>query len=163
MQILRFRANVFATPSGAVAGPAAELRGVSTPTLQRPGGGPPVFDRTMPVTFEQMQQGLLALLRSDCEPDGFFLLTGGMGKAPPEDGGFWRLNGHMHELRDAAGEARVHRVELSGACPAAALDSVLRTMGWPGATLAFELVHEGVTLTEEGFRRWAAAPIGADA
>ncbi|MEN1682048.1 MAG: hypothetical protein AAGJ46_20905, partial [Planctomycetota bacterium] len=150
-------ANVFARPEGDLAIGEATLRGVAVETIAGPGGGPPLFVATMPVTFETMQESLFALVRCDCEPDGFFLLTGGMGKAPPEEGGFWRLNGHMHELRDEAGAARMHRVELSGECPPEALDRVLGAMGWPDAELVFELVQEGLTLPEKDFRRWAAA------
>lgn len=113
------------------------------PTLRNEHGGPPVFLATLPVSFEDMQAALLELERSDCEPDGFFLITG------HEEGVFWRLNGHMHEY---AGQ--MHRIELNGACPAATLDSVLRTMGWPDAELVFELVKEGVTLREEAFRSY---------
>lgn len=158
--IYRFQANVFARPERGLETGEATLRGVGVSTLRGPGGGPPLFTATMPVTFEQMQQSLLALVRCDCEPDGFFLLTGGMGKAAPEAGGFWRLNGHMHELRDQAGAARMHRVELSGECPPAALDRVLGAMGWPDCEVVFELVQEGLTLAEADFRAWAAG-VGA--
>jgi hypothetical protein len=142
--MLELHANVYALPHGAIVGPEVTLRGLSLPTLCSEAGGPPAFLATLPVTFEEMQASLLELPRSDCEPDGFFLITG------HEDGKFWRLNGHMHEY-----EGQMHRVELHGECPAATLDDVLRTMGWPDVELVFELVKEGVTLREEEFRKYA--------
>ena len=92
-----------------------------------------------------MQTQLLENARCDCEPDGFFLLTGHEGKT------FWRVNGHMHEHNGA-----MHRVELHGECPSESLDILLRSMGWPTVPLVFELVEEGVTLSEESFRKYAA-------
>jgi REP element-mobilizing transposase RayT len=141
--MLELHANVYALPHCAIVGPEVTLRGLSLPTLCSEAGGPPAFLATLPVTFEEMQASLLELPRSDCEPDGFFLITG------HEDGKFWRLNGHMHEY-----EGQMHRVEFHGECPAATLDDVLRTMGWPDAKLAFELVKEGVTLRENEFRKY---------
>ncbi|MCA9241687.1 MAG: hypothetical protein KDA37_15860 [Planctomycetales bacterium] len=144
--MLNLHANVYAEPSQPELGAGLTLRGVSVRPLRGEGSGPPRLDRTMPVTFEAMQEQLKTLPRLDCEPDGFFLLTG------HEAGEFWRLNGHMHEHA-----GRMHRVELNGQCPTASLETVLGTMGWPEAKLVFELVQEGVTLSEEDFRRWAAA------
>ncbi len=142
--LMRIHANVYALPAPVAAGPRVVLRGREFPTLGNSSGGPPRFDATLPVTFEAMQQQLLTLPRSDCEPDGFFLVTGGREET------FWRLNGHMHELG-----AAMHRVELNGECPEETFDAVLKTMAWPGATLVFELVQEGVTLGEAEFRAWA--------
>ena len=142
--MLQLHANVYAFPDGAINGPEVSLRGLNLPTLRGVTDGPPAFIATLPITFEEMQAALLELERSDCEPDGFFLITGHVGDQ------FWRLNGHKHEY-----EGQMHRVELHGECPAATFDNVLRTMGWPEAELAFELVKEGVTLREKEFRRWA--------
>ncbi|QDT68026.1 Transposase IS200 like protein [Planctomycetes bacterium MalM25] len=152
--MLSLHANVYAHPEGAATGPRRELRGLPLPTLVGPGGGPPPFLQVLPVTFEQMQAALAELPRCDCEPDGFFLLTG----HTPE-GVFWRLNGHMQEYQpeDADGPS-MHRIELNGECPVASLDAVLRTIGWPKAQLAFELVREGVTLIEADFREYASQP-----
>lgn len=147
--LLQIHANVFALPASAKAGPQVLLRGQQLPTLTGTEEGPPVFDAALQVTFEQMQTKLMEIDRSDCEPDGFFLVTGGQGKS------FWRLNGHMHEASLGTGPRTMHRVELNGQCPASALDAVLRSMGWPDADLVFELVMEGVTLNEQAFRVWA--------
>jgi hypothetical protein len=100
----------------------------------------------------------MALPRCDCEPDGFFLLTGHTADGPPSQQTFWRLNGHMHEFQaDVDPEPRMHRIELSGECPAESFDAVLRTVGWPAVEVVFELVQEGVTLREADFRKWASA------
>lgn len=149
--MLSLHANVYALPPDAVAGPNVTLRGVELTTLQHAGGGPPRFLATLPLAFEAMQQRIVELPRSDIEPDGFFLITGGEGET------FWRLNGHMHEYAPPGEEPRMHRVELNGECPEESFDAVLRTMGWPGVELAFELVQEGATLGEAAFRLWAKA------
>ncbi|TWT47707.1 hypothetical protein [Botrimarina hoheduenensis] len=151
--LLAFHVNVYQLPESAVAGPIRPLRGAERRTMTGPNGGPPLFLATMPATFDQMQLRLAELPQCDCEPDGFFLLTG-----RTSDGYFWRLSGHMQEyLPEESATPRMHRVELNGECPAGFLDMVLRTMGWPDATLAFELVQEGVTLGEDDFRRYAAS------
>lgn len=155
--MLRLHSNVYAMPAGTQPGPERELRGVRVATVvgdsNGQAGGPPLFVETLPISFEQMQNRLAELPRCDCEPDGFFLLTG-----HTDSGEFWRLNGHMQEYQpDGAQEPAMHRVELSGECPAGCLDMVLRTLGWPEADLAFELVQEGVTLGEAAFRDWAQA------
>lgn len=81
------------------------------------------------------------------EPDGSFILSG-------SDHGEhrWHVNGHLF---DFAG--RLHRMELSGECPAEAFDGLLRCVGWPGRRVEFQLVREGVDFGEEDFRRRAAA------
>ncbi|TWT99337.1 hypothetical protein Pla108_02740 [Botrimarina colliarenosi] len=146
--MLKLHANVYAAPATTVAGDPVTLRGHALPTLRSEAGGPPAFLAALPMTFEAMQSRLMELPRCDCEPDGFFLVTG------REEGVFWRLNGHMHEY-----DGQMHRVELNGECPAAALDAVLQTMGWPEAKLVFELVKEGVTLAEQDFRKWAESRV----
>lgn len=146
MRLLDLHANVFAMPEGAVPGPAVRLRGEPRPTLCGDDGGPPRFLETLPVTFEQAQEALARLTGADCEPDGFFLVSG------REGGRFWRLNG---QLAEHAG--RLHRAELHGQASPEVLDAVLRALGWPAARLAFELVREGVTLDEPTARGYALA------
>lgn len=144
--MLHLHANVYASPPGVERGPTVTVRGLELATLRADDGGPPRFHATLPVTFEEAESSLGALPRCDFEPDGFFLLTG------HEDGVFWRLNGHINEF-----EGRLHRLELNGECPEAALDVVFEAIGWPATPLAFELVREGAALDEEAFRRYAAA------
>ncbi len=171
--MLHFRATVYALPPATNPGPQRTLRHLELPTLAGETNGPPLFTEPLPVTFDSMQQQLLENDRCDCEPDGFFLLTGHHSKSlsqnpsegiqrsrktdAPDGWGtcsktFWRVNGHMHEHN-----GKMHRVELSGECPEESLDILLRTMGWPTVSLVFELVEEGVTLSEENFRRYATA------
>lgn len=146
--MLNLHANVFARPTNVGQGAGITLRSVPLTTLTAAGGQPLSLTDTLTVSFETMQQRLKTIARSDVEPDGFFLVTGGKHET------FWRLNGHMHEFNDG-----LHRIELNGACPADTLDSVLRAMGWPETPLVFQLVMEGVTLDEQNFRRWAQSSI----
>jgi hypothetical protein len=99
----------------------------------------------LPVTFEEAQSRLMRLPRMDTEPDGYFLIAGG-----EREGQRWVVNGQLFESGD-----RLHRVELRGECPEATLDGLLRCFGWPDIELAFELVHEGLTLDQASFRERA--------
>ncbi len=148
--MIRLHANVYVCPDELLEGRLVELRGQQLDSLQGLSGGPPQYLATMPVTFEQMQQDLLQNTNSDCEPDGFFLITG------REQGAFWRLNGHMHEFQPEGSDSpMMHRVELNGECPESIFDSVLGAMGWPNCKLAFELVQEGISLGEQQLRQYA--------
>ena len=148
--MIRLHANVYAHPGQVTQGPEIELHGHMLETIQNESGGPPRYLTTMPVSFEEMQQELLAKTHCDCEPDGFFLVTG------HEEGAFWRLNGHMHEFQpEGSDDPMMHRVELNGECPEEVLDQVLSTMGWPDSKLAFELVQEGISLGEQSLRLYA--------
>ncbi len=150
--MLKFNANVFAKPKSTQVGQAVTLRGESLQTLIHEVGGPPRFLATLPNSFEAIQQQLLETTHCDCEPDGFFLITGHEGDA------FWRLNGHMHEYQpEGVPEPLMHRIELNGECPESVLDLVLSAIGWPEQTLVFELVHEGVSLEEAALRTYAAS------
>jgi hypothetical protein len=102
-------------------------------------------DNLFDVGFEALVASLSRLPRADTEPDGFFVLSGHV------NGRDWRLSGQMHEL-----DERVWRVDLRGACPSSAFDSVLLALGWPQTPVAFQLVQLGLTLDEEDFRRCAA-------
>jgi hypothetical protein len=99
---------------------------------------------TFPLTFEEAQSRLIQLPRMDTEPDGYFLVAG------ESDRDRWVVNGQLFE----SGE-RLHRVELHGNCPEATFDDLLRCFGWPDVQLSFEVVREGRTLDEAGFRDWA--------
>lgn len=142
--MLKLHAVVYALPPEVAEGNSVTLRSQSFTPLVGSEGAPPAFSAALTPSFEEIQERLLKLPSSDCEPDGYFLVTG------RENGHFWRLNGHMHEHA-----GRMHRVELNGECPAPDLDAVLRTFGWPETELVFQLVHEGVTLREGDFREWA--------
>ena len=140
----RFHVNVFARPESAVEEPTVELQGVRLPTLRGADGQPLTYNAFLPVAFEQALDALLQIPRLDAEPDGFFVLAGGQGPT------HWRVSGHLYDFG-----GRLHRVELNGACPVESFDAVLACVGWPTATLAFELVEQGVALDERTFRAWA--------
>jgi hypothetical protein len=136
-------------------------------------------DNLFDVGFDALVASLSRLPRADTEPDGFFVLSGLLepirkGEQAPYilraftteittygshspfsdgqlDGRDWRLSGQIHEL-----DERVWRVDLRGACPSSAFDSILLALGWPQTPVAFQLVQLGLTLDEEDFRRCAA-------
>jgi hypothetical protein len=142
----RFHVNVYAKPSQWTEFGSVNLRGEPRPAYRVAS-----FDAFLPVTFEQAIRALAALPRLDAEPDGFFVVAGDAGD------GRWQLDGHLFDFGD-----RLHRVELHGSCPATMLDMVLACFGWPNATLAFELVQEGVTLEEPEFLSYASGQPQAD-
>ena len=140
---LCFHANIFARPLQSAAGAPTTLRGLTLPTLR-----PQSFDAFFPLAFEQAYDALAKLPRIDIEPDGFFVISG------DSNGERWQLDGHLYDFGD-----RLHRVELHGDCPPASLDAILACLGWPAASLAFELVMEGVALAEFEFRAFAVASL----
>lgn len=146
--MLYFHANVFARPTAAVTGMTVELRGMEIAALAASEGGPPMFDAPLPVPFEEIQQRLMEIPRMDIEPDGYFLVAGG-----ERDGQRWQIDGHMHEY-----DGQMYRVEMHGSCSGETLDQLLRCFGWPACDLVFQLVHEGATLSEADFRRFAEQP-----
>ena len=135
----RFHVNVYALPPHASLGERIELRGAPINTLRIR-----ALDAYLPVTFEQAAVELSKLPRLDAEPDGFFVIAG------EQDERRWQVDGHLFDFND-----QLHRVELHGECPPAFFDALLECVGWPGTTLAFELVREGVVVDEATFRNWA--------
>ena len=97
----------------------------------------PTFD----CTWEQAAASLEAQPRMMFEPDGSWILSGGVGADR------WQIDGHLFDFGN-----RLHRVELHGQCPAAAFDQLLSCFGWPETELVFEQVLEGVRLNESAFR-----------
>ena len=93
------------------------------------------------VTWEEAAVALEQLPRMIFEPDGSFVVSGGVGSER------WQVDGHLF---DFAG--RLHRLELHGECPTAAFDDLLRCVGWPAQSPLFEMVREGFTLDETTFR-----------
>jgi hypothetical protein len=142
-----FHANLFALPSEYVAGEAVTLRGAKLTPLHGPAGGPPLFDCSLPASFESAQERLLAIERMDVEPDGYFLVAGG-----ERQGNRWQIDGHLHELA-----GRLHRVEMSGSCPAEVFDALVACFVDGSVEIVYQLVREGVTLSERDFRDWATA------
>jgi hypothetical protein len=145
MLMLTFHTNLFARPESGIENTSLFLRGIELTTLNAEGGGPPLFQASLPLSFEEIQQRLLKIPRMDIEPDGYFLIAGG-----EAEGARWQIDGHLFEYNGL-----MHRVEMHGRCSEATFDQLLSCCGWPEASLVFELVQEGVTLDEENFRRWA--------
>ena len=110
-----------------------------------------VFAEPFTCTWEKAAAALETLPRMIFEPDGSWIWSGGVGRDR------WQVDGHLF---DFAG--RLHRVELHGKCPPAALDDLLRCFGWPEQQLTFELVREGVRLDDAEFRRRAASRVVPD-
>ncbi len=93
------------------------------------------------------------------ELDGSFVISGnvdqteraGPSSAPSANVTRWHVNGHLFDFN-----GRLHRLELSGTCPPATFDELLRSVGWPRQPLVFELVREGIAANELEFRRIAS-------
>lgn len=141
--MLHFHTNVFATPTKLAPGPTVELRGDCFATLVGADNTPPLFDRPLPFAFEELQSRLMRIPRLDIEPDGYFLVAGGEADAER-----WQIDGHLFEY-----DALMHRVEMHGSCSDEMLSQLLACLG--AEDVVFQLVHEGVTLCEPDFRRWA--------
>jgi hypothetical protein len=107
--------------------------------------------RGLSVTFEHVRAELELLERLFIEPDGSFVWAG-----VDAAGGRWQVDGNLIDR----GEALDH-VELKGHCPEAQFDLLLRSLGWPGARLQFQLPRQGVFLEEAEFRQLAASENGA--
>ncbi len=100
-----------------------------------------VFGSPFACTWEDAAEALQRLPRMIFEPDGSWILSGGVGRER------WQVDGHLFDF-----EGRLHRVELHGNCPPEALDDMLRCFGWPETSVEFELVREGVRVSEAEFR-----------
>ncbi len=92
------------------------------------------------VTFEDVSAALATFERLYIEPDGSFVWTSTGEPA-------WQLDGVLYDR-----DGRLQHIDLKGTCPAAALDRLLSTLGWPATRVQFELVREGETLDEAAFR-----------
>ena len=96
------------------------------------------------VAWEEAAAALERLPRMIFEPDGSFVVSGGL------EAERWQVDGHLF---DFAG--RLQRYELHGFCPAGAFDDLLRCVGWPEQRVEFETVREGLLLDEAHFRAHA--------
>lgn len=106
-----------------------------------------LFGSPFNCTWEQAAASLELLERMIFEPDGSWIWSGPVS----EDSGAgaqWHVNGHLFDF-----SGTLHRVELHGWCPADQFDRLLTCFGWPGTTLTFEMVREGLQIREAEFRR----------
>jgi hypothetical protein len=100
-----------------------------------------LFASPFACTWEDVAAKLEVLPRMIFEPDGSWIWSG------EADGSQWHINGHLFDF-----DARLHRVEISGWCPADQFDRLLTCFGWPETALTFEMVREGLKFTEAEFR-----------
>ncbi len=94
-------------------------------------------------TWEDVAAQLEVLPRMIFEPDGSWVWSG------ETNGEQWHVNGHLFDF-----SGTLHRVELRGWCPADQFDRLLTCVGWPAIEVTFEMVREGLQLSESEF--WAA-------
>jgi len=102
-------------------------------------------------SFDSALAALEQLPRMFIEPDGSFVWRGTTG-----DGQAWQVDGNLIDRGDV-----LAYVDASGHCPEEQFNELLRALGWPGASLAFELTRRGVMLDEQAFRKLARTPAGA--
>jgi len=105
----------------------------------------------LPVSFDAALAALEGLPRLFIEPDGSFVWTG---TAP--DGQPWQVDGNLVDRGDC-----LALVELKGNCPAERFDLLLAALGWPQASLLFQLTQQGIFVDEAAFRALAATTAGA--
>lgn len=137
-----FDIAVHARPAGLHAGPAYDDALGRWATLAVP---PPLQNEPFLMPFDDALDRLGRLERLFVEPDGALLWTSPGGPDWQVDGNAWERDG------------RLLRVDLHGACPAAAFDLLLDACGWPAQAIVVQLVRAGVFLDEATFRRHAAA------
>lgn len=97
-------------------------------------------------TWEETAAQLEALPRMIFEPDGSWIWSGSI-SGDSAAGSQWHVNGHLFDF-----SGRLYRVELHGWCPVDQFDRLLTCFGWPAVTLTFEMVREGLQLSEAEFR-----------
>ncbi len=114
-------------------------------------GGQNVSPTALSVTFDQALTAMERLDRLFIEPDGSFVWTGSL-----PNGTGWQVDGNLIDQGE-----RLAYVELKGRCPEPQLNQILGTLGWPDASLAFELTRRGIVVAEDEFRRLAATQAGA--
>jgi hypothetical protein len=97
------------------------------------------------VTFDCCAEILATLPRMFFEPDGSFVWTG------EHAGGAWQIDGVLYDQGPQLAYA-----EISGSAPPDEFDQLLAALGWPAAPVMFQLVPEGVFVSETEFRRLSA-------
>src|SRR5262245_31723441 len=114
-------------------------------SVHGPNAGP------LSVTFEHAFLALQCLERLFIEPDGSFVWTGATSDAGP-----WQVDGNLIDRGDG-----LAYVEIKGFCPKEQFDRLLASVGWPEATLVFQLTRRGQFVDESEFRRLVATATGA--
>jgi len=109
-----------------------------------------LFGHPFSGTWEQAAAALECLPRMIFEADGSWIWSG-----DDATGSRWQIDGHLFDFED-----RLYRVELRGGCPLKEFDQLLSCFGWPEVSVSFELVREGITLSEDKFRDSMADSLG---
>jgi len=135
----RFQIQVQPRTAATKEGPPLQLADRTWPTLNFV----PSAARRGFASFDAALTALEQLPRMFAEPDGSFVWVG---ETPDR----WQVDGNLFDRGD-----ELAYVSLSGACPAAEFDQLLRCFGWPEIELVFELTREGVYVDEATFREFA--------
>ena len=106
---------------------------------------PEISRDPLPVSFEDAAATLELLPNLYFEPDGSFVYANRDALYPEQ------LEGQLFD-RDGL----ILYLELKGVCSADMFDAILQSIGWPAATLMFQLLREGFFLDEDQFRSWAS-------
>ena len=97
-------------------------------------------------SFEDVAQAFDQLPRMFLEPDGSFVWVVEAG------GNRFQLDGGLVD-----NGTQVLSVELKGTCNERVLDAFLPAFGWPRQRLLFQLIQQGVYISEDEFRSVYAA------
>ncbi len=96
------------------------------------------------LSFEEVAQRLTELPRMFLEPDGSFVwVVDDLDRQ-------YQLDGSLYD-----DGVRMLHVELKGTFDSTALDTFLSRLGWPTQSVIFQLVQQGIYLSEGEFRRFA--------
>ena len=96
------------------------------------------------LSFEEVAQRLTELPRMFLEPDGSFVWV------IDDFDRQYQLDGSLYD-----DGVRMLHVELKGTFDSTALDTFLSRLGWPTQSVIFQLVQQGIYLSEGEFRRFA--------
>lgn len=107
---------------------------------------PEALTAPLGATFDEAVEALDKLPRIFVELDGSLLWTS------PQGPSGWQVDGVLYDRGD-----RLHYVELKGSCPEDEFNALLRACGWPETPVVFQLLREGVVLSETEFRRTASS------
>lgn len=135
--MLRFHVRVYARPPSATEDSLRTVRGIRVATLAV---NQAELLSGWPITFDEAADTIQRLARLYFEPDGSFVRVS-PGEPKQE------LCGVLYD-----GGPRLAYVDLQGCCHPPWLDEFLTALSWPATPLAFELIPEGVLLSESDFR-----------
>ncbi len=108
--------------------------------------GPLAAATPFTISFDDVLERLGRLNGVSTEPDGSVV---GVDTAGARE---WQFDAQLADLG-----GRLLTLELKGSCPRAVFDAILACCGWPESAVMMQLPRAGVFLSEEVFRRHAAA------